>query len=230
MKRTLLGIVVAALLAGTVFGQSLQDNQFYRRMVELKRQSEAAFEEGDYPEAKRLAEEAQSYKEQSDQWIATQLTAYRARAALVRVKDRLADASMVNAQVNFPEEYAEGTALYNQAYSEFYDDEDYPASLATSNRALEILSVVRYIPSEGGRLPAFYQVRLLPGNTDCLWNIAGYDFIYGDPWAWKLLYEANRDKLPEEANPDLILPEMILTIPAREGESRSGTWVNGEIR
>jgi hypothetical protein len=53
-------------------------------MVDLKAQSEAAFEEGDYPEAKRLAEEARSYKAQSDEWIAVQLSAYRARSSLVR--------------------------------------------------------------------------------------------------------------------------------------------------
>ena len=228
MPRRLIILAVLAVIGVSLWGQSLQDNEFYRRMVELKAQSEKAFEEGDYLEARRLAEEAQSYKEQSDLWIETQLSAYRARAALNRVKDRLAEASRLKAQVNFPDEFAEGTALYEQAYTEFFDAAAYVESLATSNRAMEVLSVIVYIASES-TLPAYYQVRLLPGNTDCLWNIAGYDFIYGDPWLWQKIYQANVDILPERANPDLILPEMVLTIPPLEGETRSGTWVDGKI-
>ena len=228
MFKKLLILTLLTVLTATLWGQSLQDNEFYRKMVELKARSEQAFEEGDYVEARRLAEESRSYKEQSDLWIETQLNAYRARAALNRVKDRLAEASQLKAQVNFPDEYAEGTALYEQAYTEFFDDAAYVESLATSNQALEILSVIVYIASESS-LPAYYTVRLLPGNADCLWNIAGYDFIYGDPWLWSKIYHANLDILPQRANPDLILPEMVLTIPPLEGEIRSGTWVDGRI-
>ena len=228
MTRRLIILALLAVVAASVWGQSLQDNEFYRKMVELKARSDQAFEDGDYLEAWRLAEEARSYKDQSDQWIETQLAAYRARAALNRVKDQLAQASQMKAQVHFPDEYAEGTALYEQAYTEFFDDAAYADSLATSLKALEVLSVIVYVPSEG-QLPAYYKVRLLPGNTDCLWNIAGYEFIYGDPWLWRKIYDANADKLPEPANPDLILPEMVLIIPPREGETRSGTWVDGRI-
>ena len=189
-KRIILSVILA-LVGMAVWGQSLQDNEYYRKMVELKSLSEKAFEEGDYIEARNLAVESRSYKERSDEWIENQLAAYRARGALVRVKDRLTDASRVNAAVNFPDEFEEGKTLYNQAYSEFYDDKAYIDSLATSNRALAVLSVIKYVPTES-ILPAFYIVRLLPGNTDCLWNIAGYDFIYDDPWMWRKLYDAKQ--------------------------------------
>jgi len=59
---------------------------------------------------------------------------------------------------------------------------------------------------------------------DCFWRIAGYPFVYGDPWKWHRLYEANKEKIPQPENPDLILPGIILTIPNLEGELRSGTW------
>ena len=95
--------------------------------------------------------------------------------------------------------------------------------------ALEVLSVINYIAS-GSTLPAFYVVRLLPGNTDCLWNIAGYDFIYDDPWSWRKIYNANKNSMPETDNPDLIHPGMILRIPSLDGEVRSGTWTNGVIK
>jgi nucleoid-associated protein YgaU len=229
MKKSVLTLIVILLISSPIWSQSLQDNEFYRKMVELRSQSEQAFEEGDYATARSLAVEAQSYSDQSERWIATQLAAYRARAALNRVKDRLAQVSKWNAQANFPEEYAEGKFLYDRSFGEFYDDENYIGSLATSNRAMEVLSVISYIAS-GSNLPAFYVVRLLPGNTDCLWNIAGYEFVYDDPWSWRKIYNANRDKMPERDNPDLIHPGMVLSIPSLNGEVRSGTWENGVIK
>jgi nucleoid-associated protein YgaU len=46
--------------------------------------------------------------------------------------------------------------------------------------------------------------------------------IYGDPWQWRRIYNANRDKMPQRDNPDLIHPGMILDIPSIRGEVRSG--------
>ena len=229
MKKIIFSVLMLLLISAAAWTQSLQDNEYYQKMLELKAQSERAFESGDYAAAKRLAEEARSYREDSERWIATQLAAYKARSALNRLKDRLARVSSWNARENFPEEYAEGMELYNRSFGEFYDDEEYVVSLATSERAMEVLSVISYVES-GPQFPAYYIVRLLPGNADCLWTIAGYDFIYGNSWEWRKIYEANRDILPDRDNPHLILPEMRLVIPSLNGESRSGTWENGEIR
>ena len=44
---------------------------------------------------------------------------------------------------------------------------------------------------------------------DCLWNIA--KATYGDGSKWKLIYEANKDKI---TNPNLIYVGQVLTIPA----------------
>jgi nucleoid-associated protein YgaU len=73
-------------------------------------------------------------------------------------------------------------------------------------------------------LPAQYTVR--PWNTfrDCLWNIAGRPWIYGDPTQWRLLYNANKSKMPNPDNPDLIEPGMVLDIPSIKGEERQGLW------
>ena len=217
------------LLSSAAYSQSLQDNEYYQKMLELKAQSEQAFENGDYAEAKQLAEEAQSYKEESERWIATQLEAYRAKASLRRLKDRLAQVSAWNAEIHFPEEYAEGMELYNQSFAEFFDKDAFTDSLATSRRGLEVLSPIVYVGPKS-LLPAYYVVRLLPGNTDCLWNIAGYDFIYDNPWEWPRLYEANKELLQDRNNPDLIQPGMKLVIPPLDGETRSGTWENGDIK
>ncbi len=61
-------------------------------------------------------------------------------------------------------------------------------------------------------LPTTYTVK----KGDCLWFIAGYPEIYGNPLLWPKIYEANRDKIKD---PDLIYPDQVFIIP-REGEKR----------
>lgn len=46
---------------------------------------------------------------------------------------------------------------------------------------------------------------------DCLWYIAGYPEIYGNPLRWPLIYKANKDQIKD---PDLIYPGQVLVIPA----------------
>ncbi|MFN3411043.1 MAG: DUF4398 domain-containing protein [Exilispira sp.] len=55
-----------------------------------------------------------------------------------------------------------------------------------------------------------YTVRLIPERRDCLWRIAGYSFIYNNPYLWPLIWVANLDII---TNPDLIFPGQILIIP-----------------
>ena len=229
-KIQLLAILLLGLTA-MLFSQSLQDNPDYRKSLELKRQSEQAFDEGDYIEAKRLAEESKIYAEKSDAWIQMMLNRYKANSALRRVETQLQSAAKVKADVNFPEAYASGKALYEEAY-QLFQDEKYEESYEKSLEALEVMSVIEYIrpTAQTGTQVAAYTVRLIPDNRDCLWKIAGYDFVYGDPWKWKLIYKANRNILPDPANPRLILPGMVLTIPSADGEKRSGTWTNGVIK
>ena len=231
--RTIVLPLLFILLAGQVLSaQNLRDNPDYRKSVELRRQSDIAFEEGDYPEAKRLAEESKKYARLSDEWIAMMLQRYKANSALKRFETAMNSARNINGETNFPEEWAKASALYDKAKAQF-KSEDYENSYETSLEGIDVLSAIVYIPRAGynGPWPAKYEVQKLPaGSEDCLWNIAGYDFIYGDCWQWKKLWEANRDKLPEPANPRLILPGMILDIPAKDGESRSGTWKDGRIQ
>ncbi len=55
-----------------------------------------------------------------------------------------------------------------------------------------------------------YVVRLIPERRDCLWRIAGYPFIYNNPYLWPLIWIANLDII---TNPDLIYPGQVLVIP-----------------
>lgn len=55
-----------------------------------------------------------------------------------------------------------------------------------------------------------YTVRSWFENRDCLWNIAGNADIYGDPFQWPKVWQANTDLI---RNPDIIHPGQVLTIP-----------------
>jgi len=58
-----------------------------------------------------------------------------------------------------------------------------------------------------------YTVQYRPVKTDCLWRIAGYDDIYGDPFLWPKIWKRNQKMIP---NPDLIYPGQVLIIPPVE--------------
>jgi nucleoid-associated protein YgaU len=55
-----------------------------------------------------------------------------------------------------------------------------------------------------------YTVRLIPERRDCLWRIAEYDDIYGNPYLWPQIWRRNRKLIQ---NPDLIYPGWQLVIP-----------------
>jgi len=55
-----------------------------------------------------------------------------------------------------------------------------------------------------------YTVRLIPDRRDCLWRIAEYTDIYGDPYKWPNIWRRNRKLIQ---NPDLIYPGWQLVIP-----------------
>jgi hypothetical protein len=81
-----------------------------------------------------------------------------------------------------------------------------------------------FLENRKPRLPAQYEIRTWKGEKDCLWNIAAKSWAYNDPFKWKTLYEANKNKLPDPKNPNWLEPGIVLDIPAVKGESRQGIW------
>lgn len=65
--------------------------------------------------------------------------------------------------------------------------------------------------------PKYYKVI----QNDSLWRIATYDYIYGNGYRWRLIYNANKDKIKD---PNVIRAGMILTIPSIKNETRDGTY------
>jgi nucleoid-associated protein YgaU len=151
MKKTLLFLIVLFLTAG-LFAQTLENNEYYKKSVELANQSQTALEAADYDAAAEYAIESQKYAALSRQYINEALAALQNRGALV----------------------------------------------------------------------AEYEVKLNPANRDCLWRIAGFDFIYGNPREWRRIYDYNKNTFRHPDNPDLVYPGQILKIPSINGEPRSG--------
>jgi nucleoid-associated protein YgaU len=56
-----------------------------------------------------------------------------------------------------------------------------------------------------------YTVGTWAQDRDCLWNISGKMEIYGDPFQWPKIWQANTDIV---RNPDIIHPGQVLQIPA----------------
>ena len=105
-----------------------------------------------------------------------------------------------------------------------YGAGDYDGASALSREAMELLRRAAALPGATRPFPAEYRVRLIPGDRDSLSKIAGYPFVYNDRNKWTVLYKANKDKMPQPMNEDLILPDMVMAIPSIAGENRSGTW------
>ncbi len=56
-----------------------------------------------------------------------------------------------------------------------------------------------------------YTVGTWAQDRDCLWNISGKMEIYGDPFQWPKIWQANTDII---RNPDIIHPGQVLKVPA----------------
>ena len=71
-------------------------------------------------------------------------------------------------------------------------------------------------------------------SGDNLWNIAGQDSVYGNPYQWPLIYKANSDQIKDA---DLIYPGQYFNIPKAMGAEAAaaiehaktrGAWTVGE--
>ncbi|MDR2068786.1 MAG: hypothetical protein LBP71_02840 [Spirochaetaceae bacterium] len=231
MKKLYLGIVLLSLLAGAgLAAQSLENNEYYKKSVEYATRSQQALDAGDYDGATEYALQSQEYAARSKKYIEEMLLAYRARSAYVAAKARMDLATRVNLRNKAAAVYDEAASYFKSAETRF-NAREYEDSIPDSRKVVELLLNFETLypavaaaphPPTGG-LAAFYEVKLNLQRRDCLWRIAEFDFVYGDPHQWPRLYESNKDKFPQPDNPHLIVPGMILTIPPIHGEERSGT-------
>jgi len=186
------------------------------------------YEIGDYEASAGFANEAFLFAELSDQFVADKL--------IVEAKRLLDWADNNNIPSRFPNNYAEGKNYYEAAVV-FQSDEEWGDAIEAAINSIEILAAFETgrpattVASGSGTSSGTtsssttttttttttsnrqYTVRTWRVEKDCLWNIAGYPWVFGDSWRWKELYEANKSRMPEPNNPDLIHPGMVLDIP-----------------
>jgi nucleoid-associated protein YgaU len=215
--------------------QSIANNEYYRRSVQLTEQAKAAYEDGDYDASALYAQQAADYAHQSDEYVAMRLADY----AIARANSRYQWAKSVNAATRYPREFSEAGGLLDHAV-ESRKGQQWASAKEYADEVVAVLANVKDAKGQAqpgapkaptqpagprdGTLPAQYTVRRWASTGDCFSTISGWSFIYGDPYQWRKLYEANKDKIPNPSNPHLILPGTVLDIPSIKGEERSGMY------
>ena len=197
---------------------SIRNNEFYLESLRLTRLAQETFEYGDYDTSSGFAEEAIRYAQLSNEYVASQL---------ISEAKRLLDwADANNVASLYSSEYYESKKYYEVSVAAHFNEEWEDAIIAAID-SIEILAAIEAIltslPSKT-YLPSQYTVRPWASTKDCLWNIAGYPWVYGEPRRWRVLYDANKSKLPNPNNPNLIESGMVLDIPSISGEVRQGMW------
>ncbi|MFP3040982.1 LysM peptidoglycan-binding domain-containing protein [Treponema primitia] len=245
MKRIVLfSLILFAWGFSTVFSQQVpadvRNNRYYLESVRLTQLAQESYSYGDFDVSANYADEALRYAQLSDEYVALQLKIKETDDAITAAKNRIAWAVSVDAPRAYPEEYGKSEQAYNEAIS-FRGEESWDEAIAAALRVIDALAyitsptpvpavvaappvVIAPAPSGKSVLPARYTVRSWASSKDCLWNIAGRSWAYGDPHKWRLIYNANKAKFPKPDNPNIIEPGMILDIPSVQGESREGLW------
>ena len=215
---------------------NVRNNRYFLESIRLANLAEQSFDEGDYDASAKYSEESVRYAEMSDEYVRVQLKMRETDDAIAAARKRLDYATSVNAARRYSEEYGRAQVAYAEARA-FRASERWDEAIIAANRVLVALAYVSAeerqqplpppqapVQTNDGALPSQYTVRSWNISKDCLWNIAGRPWVYNDPRKWKTLYEANKSKMPQPNNPDLIEPGMILDIPAIKGEVRQGSW------
>ncbi|MCL2244267.1 MAG: LysM peptidoglycan-binding domain-containing protein [Treponema sp.] len=219
----------------------LRNNEFYIESLRLNELAQETFDYGDYDASAGLAEEAVRYVQLSNEYIAFQL--------IIEAKRYIEWADSNSIRNAFPDQYNEGIINYEVGVIA-HANEEWNESISALIASIEIFSALEssydgphlparepepsvttaaYTPAqqqapEKTPLPGQYTVRPWAVSKDCYWNIAGYSWVYGDSRKWRVLYEANKSKMPDPNNPDLILVGMVMDIPSIDGETRQGMW------
>jgi nucleoid-associated protein YgaU len=221
----LIPILLMLILAPFLSAQNLLENEELQRSRQLQIDSQRALNSGDYERAAELARESERLAVEGKEKAVEQARAYRANTLLNRAKNRIDYVRLIGAADRLADRYRKAQQLYAES-STALGSREYDRSMELSRSVLSELEGItpQRLARDEKVLPRFYEVRFIPERRDCFWRIAEYDFIYGDPFEWERIYEANKSKLNDQDNPGLIEPGMVFEIPSLEGERREGTW------
>ena len=215
---------------GQTISYSLRRNKYFLESLHLKNLANLAIEAGEYEQSIEYSAEAVRNAELSDLYIAEQLKRQRAQKAISEARDRIAWALAAEAPKYYPAEYEKATGYFDAAIAA-RTAEDWDGAFENSLLVAEALAGVAAPPAEDFDIedmpknPAKYTVRPWDKFGDCFWNIAYW--FYNDYYKWPIIYEANKEKLPDSNNPDLVEVGTIIDIPQIDNETRIGMWDSG---
>lgn len=221
MKKIIF-FLVFTLLTAVVFAQNFEDNEFYRKSVELKELAKTELEKGNYEKSIQYSQESEEQSRLSLEYIEKMKLLYRANSKVKMAGYRIDYAKRIRLARFNQSLFDSATAWYNAAV-EAFESEDYPTAIVEADKVINALKDIRrlYEASADGYVQ-YYIVKLVPHRRDCLWRIAKKKEVYGDASKWTILYEANKETLKSDS-PHLIYPGEKLYIPSIEGEKRSGS-------
>jgi nucleoid-associated protein YgaU len=221
MKKYILAAVIAVFFAGffPLFALTYDNNEFQKKSRAYTDLATQAYDAGEYDEAVNYAKLAEQNAALSEAFIKNMLVRADTQDSLFKAHTRLTWAKGIKADKYFPDVFVKATDSVATADT-LFAKEDYPGAKQNAEQALNTLSVVREITP----LPAFYRILPWMSSKDCFWNIAANPAVYGNPFLWSELYKANKGALKRPADPNLLMPGMIVTIPSLKGEYREGTY------
>ncbi|MDR2468249.1 MAG: LysM peptidoglycan-binding domain-containing protein [Spirochaetaceae bacterium] len=221
-------------LTRTIIDEPAQDNRYLLESIRAHNLAKLAYAEGDYDLSMQFSADALRSARLSDEFITQKLKIAAANEKIGEAKNRLGWAEDSKIRVKYSGEYNSAKAFYNKALLSRTAGE-WDNALNNAIYAVEALANVtapagaeRSASIESAVLPAQYTVRQWDAFGDCLWNIAGRPWVYNNSWQWPLLYRANKSKLVDPNNPNVIEPGTILDIPSIRGEVRQGMWDSGK--
>ncbi len=219
MKQYITALSLCLFLAASLFANSYRNNPYQREARRYTILAQQAFDEGEYEQATQYSAEAIKNAELSEAYIEKALARAQAERDMNAARSRLKWAERIGADRQWPDQIAAaGQAI--AAGTEAFDQENYTLTSEYAQQALDALASVREITP----LPKYYTVHLYSQTGDCYWNISANPAVYNNPLIWRNLYEANRSRMKNPNNPDLILPGMVIEIPSIRGEYREGMY------
>ena len=147
MKKTIVfSLIILGLLifASSVSAQSLLDNPDYKKAVELQRQAEAAYAEGDYDMAREYSRQAKEYIEKSNTYVENRLLVYRANSLLKAAQERVSYFKSVGVQPEYQGYLDQAEKDLAQAKAA-YEAERYQESIDYSKKVLAGIAVMKTV-------------------------------------------------------------------------------------
>ncbi|MDR3300947.1 MAG: LysM peptidoglycan-binding domain-containing protein [Spirochaetaceae bacterium] len=219
--------------------ESLTANRFYTESIRNNNLAKLAFSDGNFDMSLQYSAESIRNARLSDEYVTQRLIIAAAVSKIDEAGSRLSWADKANAARYFPDELERARNYYREALAARIANE-WDTALNNALNVVETLAAVtvpvervqaqpapQEQPDAAYPLPAQYKVRSWDTFGDCFWNIAGRNWVYNNPLKWPLLYHANKSKLSDPNNPNLIEPGLVLDIPPLNGEKREGMWDSG---